>query len=91
MNNIQVNDYEISDIMKESEKLYSRYRALVYWGPLQPRPINTQSQIELRNVVFSYIKVQSKHKDRARHSGLPNTVNITCKKLTIKCMIMRYL
>ena len=44
--------------MKESEKLYSRYRALVYRGPLQPRPINTQSQIELKNIVFSYIKVQ---------------------------------
>ena len=65
--------------MKASKKLYSKYRALVYRGPLQPRPINTQSQIELKNVVFSYIKVQSKHKDRARHSGLVNTVKITCK------------
>lgn len=44
--------------MKESEKLYSRYKALVYRGPLQPQPINTQSQMELKNAVFSYIKVQ---------------------------------
>ena len=40
MNNIQANDYERSDIMKESEKLYSRYRALVYRGPLQPQLVN---------------------------------------------------
>lgn len=44
--------------MKESEKLYSRYRALVYKGPLQPQPIDSQSQTELKNVVFSYIKVE---------------------------------
>ena len=77
--------------MKASKKLYIRYRALVYRGPLQPQPINTQSQIELKNAVFSYIKVQSKHKDRARHNGLVNIVKITCKKLTIKRMITRYL
>ena len=58
MNNIQGNDYERSDIMKESEKLYNRYRALLYRGPLQPQPINSQSQMELKNAVFSYIKVQ---------------------------------
>jgi len=87
MNNIQANNYERSDIMKESEKLYNSYRALVYRGPLQPRPINTQSRIELKNVVFSYIKVQSKHKDKARHSGLVTTAKITYEKLTIKRMI----
>jgi len=43
--------------MKEGEKSYSRYKALVYRGPLQPQPINTQSQMELKNVVFSFIKV----------------------------------
>jgi len=41
--------------MKESKKIY---RALVYRGPLQPQPVNNQSQIELRNAVFSFIKVQ---------------------------------
>jgi len=41
--------------MKANDKLY---RALVYRGPLQPQPVNNQSQIELRNVVFSYIRVQ---------------------------------
>jgi len=52
---IQATDYKSRNIMKASKKLY---RALVYRGPLQAQPVNIQSQIEFRNAVFSYIKVQ---------------------------------
>ena len=56
--------------MKASKKLY---RALVYRGPLQPQPVNDQLQIELRNVVFSYIRVTIRQR-KTQYSGVLITV-----------------
>ena len=70
--------------MKASKKLY---KALVYRGPLQPRPVNhlVTNPIQ-KKCLLMYLK-----QSEMQYSGMMTTVKITIQKLAIQRISTRYL
>lgn len=56
-----------------------------------PRTVNDQPPIEFKNRDFSYIKMQSQHSDKVRHSGFLYSQNYIIKNLTNMHMRTHYL